>query len=288
MQAKKNSPIAGASWARAGWRLFMLQPLGFVTLIFTYVIGVLLVSMLANLLARLILSTVIGLPEAVSGLISTMLVAVFIPGLSVGFMEACRYAVSKQTILPNLLILAFLKDRDTARNLLVLGVVYAIALGLILSIMTMMPEPIAPAAGSNDPPTLPPGMAGDVMTVLLLVTLVHLPVTMLMWYSPVLVAWHGMPPMKAMFFSLAAFLRNLGAFSIYGLVWAGWMIAASLIIGLLLGVFGLGGAGIYVVMPLLVPLIAALYCSFYASYTGVLVDNGSQVDNTLIDDTPPR
>ncbi len=123
------------------------------------------------------------------------------------------------------------------------------------------------------------------MTVLILVTLVHLPVTMLMWYSPVLVAWHGMAPVKAMFFSLAAFLRNLGAFSLYGLVWAGWMIAASLGIGLLLGVFGLGGAGIYIVMPLLVPLIAALYCSFYASYTGVLVDTDTGVNHRQLNDT---
>ena len=54
---------------------------------------------------------------------------------------------------------------------------------------------------------------------------------------PGLVHWHGVPPVKSLFFSFVACVRNLGAFTVYGLAWlfvfALGGIAMSLISGLL-------------------------------------------------------
>ena len=42
MQARINPPSSGRAWVRDGWRLFRLQPFGFIVLLFTYLSGILL------------------------------------------------------------------------------------------------------------------------------------------------------------------------------------------------------------------------------------------------------
>jgi hypothetical protein len=58
------------------------------------------------------------------------------------------------------------------------------------------------------------------------------------------VHWHGVPPVKSLFFSFIACVRNLGAFTVYGLGWLAVFalggVAMSLITALL-EVMGLGG-----------------------------------------------
>ena len=44
---------------------------------------------------------------------------------------------------------------------------------------------------------------------------------MLMWHAPALVQWHGVSPVKAVFFSVVACVRNFRAFFMYALGWLG-------------------------------------------------------------------
>ena len=55
---------------------------------------------------------------------------------------------------------------------------------------------------------------------------------MLMWHAPALVQWHGVSPIKAIFFSVVACLRNFRAFFMYALGWMGLTIAAGLALSL--------------------------------------------------------
>ena len=68
----------------------------------------------------------------------------------------------------------------------------------------------------------------------------YLPLSLLFWHAPGLVHWHGVPPIKSLFFSIVACVRNFGAFVVYGLGW--------------LGVFALGGVIVSVVSTLLAVL----------------------------------
>ena len=92
-------------------------------------------------------------------------------------------------------------------------------------------------------------------------------------YAPVLAAWHGLSPAKALFFSFVACLRNWRVFILYGLT---IMIAGVLVPGFVLGVMGslFSDARLFTVaLTLIVALVLAptLYASFYVSYRDVFV-----------------
>ena len=73
----------------------------------------------------------------------------------------------------------------------------------------------------------------------------YLPLSLLFWHAPGLVHWHGVPPVKSLFFSIVACLRNFGAFTVYGLAWMGVFLVGGLVVSLaagLLAVTGLTGA----------------------------------------------
>ena len=66
----------------------------------------------------------------------------------------------------------------------------------------------------------------------------YLPLSLLFWHAPGLVHWHGVPPLKSLFFSIVACVRNLG--------WLGVFVVGGVLISLvasLLAAMGLLGAG---------------------------------------------
>jgi hypothetical protein len=97
---------------------------------------------------------------------------------------------------------------------------------------------------------------------------IYVPVAMLFWFAPVLTAWHDVPPVKAMFFSVVSCWRNKGAFVVYGVLWMGVSIGVSLVVSFLLHALGGSDYAIAVLMPALIVVMTMLYCSFYATYRG--------------------
>ena len=102
--------------------------------------------------------------------------------------------------------------------------------------------------------------------------LAYLPVALLMWYAPMLAAWHGLPAGKALFFSVVAVWRNLGAFVIYGLAWLAIWMCFSLAFGLLLTSIGVANLAAVLGLPLVMLMLTWMYCSVYPSYATVFVD----------------
>jgi len=200
----------------------------------------------------------------------------FIPGLSVGFIEASRTALRGAPIYPTVLIRAFRIDRRTTLSLLALGLLQ-IGLILLVSYLVVAPRPLAAAVDANgnfDLSKVPPAEAFDYFASSVLNILASLPVYLAFWYAPVLVAWHGMSVTKALFFSSAAVWRNHWAFCAYGL---GWLVAgttAMALVGIVLALLGLGNSAVVVGIPLMLVIVSVAYCSIYPSYSTVFVDNG--------------
>lgn len=105
----------------------------------------------------------------------------------------------------------------------------------------------------------------------------------LLWYAPLLVAWHGMSAVKAAFFSAAAVLINWRAFLAYGL-------AIMLLFGFVLmlalgGVMLLGGSGALqansAMFSVIWTLLPVWFASSYLSYRDVFNE-----DNAL--EPPPK
>jgi hypothetical protein len=91
-------------------------------------------------------------------------------------------------------------------------------------------------------------------------TLLYLPISLAFWHAPALVHWDGVPPLKSLFFSAVAVLKNTRAFLMYGLMWMVISFAAGLV--LLMATAFTGNAAIASASLLPVTLlIAAMFFS---------------------------
>ena len=75
-------------------------------------------------------------------------------------------------------------------------------------------------------------------------TVLSLPLSLLFWHAPGLVHWHGVPPVKALFFSLMACVRNVGACLVFLFSWLGIGVLGALVISIISLLLGLGGEGV--------------------------------------------
>jgi len=108
----------------------------------------------------------------------------------------------------------------------------------------------------------------NIMLAVLTALVFYIPVAMLFWFSPILAAWHDVPPIKAMFFSLVSCWRNRGAFIVFGALWFAVATIVSFGLSALLQALGAGDFAIAVLMPATIVVTTMLYCSFYATYRG--------------------
>ncbi|MGS0891744.1 BPSS1780 family membrane protein [Burkholderia stagnalis] len=253
MQLIEVPAKTGYVWFRQGIWLFRRNPLAFITLFFTYLLAITLVSLIP--------------------VIGAALPLLFIPGIAVGFMAACRDTVAGKSVMPTILVDGFRSYGTVAtQRLLVLGAIYVASMMLVFAASSMMDggtlfQLMLGASGDTNP--APEALATQgTAGALLLATLLYMPVSMLFWFAPVLTAWHDIPPVKALFFSVVSCWRNRGAFVVYGLLWFCVAIGTPLGLSLLLQAIGAGAYALTIMMPVTIIIAAMLYCSFYATYRG--------------------
>jgi hypothetical protein len=71
------------------------------------------------------------------------------------------------------------------------------------------------------------GLGATSLILLLAALLLLVPIGMAAWLAPALIVFRQMPPVEALKASLAACWANLGALTVYGLLWIGFAIIAS-------------------------------------------------------------
>lgn len=241
-------------WIRQGFWLFKQNPLGFLMLVFMYIF-----------FAQLsILIPVIGV----------FVVLLVTPALSVGFMTACRQAIQKERILPTAYLAAFRLPSTLARKrILQLGLVYTACI-LILSFLASLIvdfEALLPLLTSDQAPSVE--AMQQLYKLVFVGGLLYIPIAMLMWFAPLLVAWAEMPLMQAIFSSWMACWSNRGAFAYYLLIWSIVLVAVPMLIGGMLEALGFASIASYVVAPISMGGLTIMYCSFFATWKGCFTDN---------------
>jgi hypothetical protein len=252
---KLNSvvPKEGYTWIRQGIWLFKQNPLAFLMLIFMYVF----VAQLAVIIP-------------VIGVFAVLLLT---PTLSVGFMTACRQAIQKERIRPMVYLVALQSGQLIRRRILQLGLVYAaliLMMSFVLSLMVDF-ESLLPLLTSDKPVT--PEALRQIYLVLVFGAILYIPIAMLMWFSPVLVAWADMPIPQALFSSWIACWANKGAFFFYMTIWSTVLIAIPLSIGMVFDALDLGQAASFVVAPLSMAGLTIMHCSFYATWKACFTED---------------
>jgi len=99
--------------------------------------------------------------------------------------------------------------------------------------------------------------------------LLYIPLSLLFWHAPGLIYWHRVPAIKAVFFSLIACSRNIGAFTMFGLAWMavgiGFGIAMALLsalLGTLLGAWAAAAIAIAGSLMLAAMFLTSVVFSF--------------------------
>lgn len=264
MRARALEGRYGWLWIIEGWTLFRRQPLQLATLVMTYflvVVG-----------AWLILQG-----KGILGSLLAFALTLFLPGLSVGFLEGARHAEAGRPVYPNLLIRAFTTSQRTTLALLALGAIQIIALNLLFLLLASqlldLPEG---ADGRVELPELSQANGGAFVRFYATSLCSTVSVSLLLWYAPVLISWHGLTPIKAIFFSVATLWRNRWAFAVYVAAWTGLLIILPFAAMMMMHAAGLDQLAFLVLLPLAIILTGTLYCSHYATYRTVFAADPPQ------------
>jgi len=243
---------AGAQWFKLGIGTFFKQPLALGALFLLFLIIVSLAALI---------------PQA-----GTIIALVLIPALTVGLMAAAREVESGKIPLPTILFIALRQGTAHTRAMIVLGLLYAAAIMAVIGISMLIDggQFLSLASGSTDittPEQLNTLALDPRSRIAMLVTLtLYLPVSVVFWHAPALVHWHGITPVKSLFFSCVAVLKNTRPFLLYGLSWMGLSLGASMALVMLAMSTGSGTVLAVGVLPVSLLLGALFFTSVWFTF----------------------
>jgi hypothetical protein len=248
----------GVQWFKLGVRTFFKQPLALAGLfvMFMVVMSVLsIVPFIGNVLALALL-----------------------PAATLGFMAATEETAKGKFPMPTVLLSAFRAGRQQLKAMLVLGVLYALGFLLVLGISATVDggkfAHMYLFGGSTTPETV---MEADFEIAVLLAVTLYMPLSLLFWHAPALVHWHGISPVKSLFFSLVACMRNFGAFTVYSLVWLGSFITIGMVVAIVAALIGSPEAVTGIMFPLAMLMAAMYFTSIYFSFKDCFEDTRTEL-----------
>ena len=250
MQANKLTARQGWGWLGMAFTIFVKNPPLLTLIILAY---------------WLIIALVNSVP-----MLGPIVATVAIPAFSVSLMNASRNLDTGRLLEIQVLFSGF---RTQLKPLITLGGLYLGASVIVLGASALADGGIfLQTMVGNYRPTPEEIGSGAFLAAAQIALILMTPVIMAWWYAPVLVAWHGFPPGKALFFSFVACLRNWRPFLAYA---ACVMIFGGVLPGLLLGILvtvlpeAANLATTLFMLPMVFVLAPTLIVSFYVSYREV-------------------
>lgn len=232
----------GVRWIRSGLQLFRRQPLAILTFV---------------LMGLILLWTIALLPLA-----GQAFALIAMPAAWTGMLGVCRDVDQGKTPGPHCYIDP-LRERFTRLHLIQIGVVSAIAAGLLTTGFAFLPAGTGKDASEHLTLAQTLWVLGSL--------LIWIPLQMAIWFAPPLVAWHGMSTGKAMFFSFFACWRNRWPMLVYFLSLLALAILLVLALGAMVDAFSVGETTVGMVLaPLSMLVGAATQTCAYAMYRDIV------------------
>lgn len=245
MKLHHVSASVGLEWVKLGIRTFFRQPLAISGLFFMFMAAVSILSIVP----------VLGTAVAIG----------LTPAINLGLMAASREASLGRFPMPALLISAFRQNKERTRSMLILGAFYIASLMLTMAVaMLFGPEMPETAAETGVTPEMVQAVLNS--SGLWLALLLYVPVSMMFWHAPALVHWHGVTPVKSLFFSLLACWTNKGALTTYLMAWMAVMIGGAMVISLITGAMGGPSAMGFLLYPSALFMASMFYASMYFTF----------------------
>jgi len=247
----------GVLWVKLGVRTFLRQPLALSGLFFIFML----------LMSVLSMVPVLG----------NALALALLPGATLGLMAATQEAVKGKFPMPTVLLSGFRAGRQQMRSMLMLGLLYATGFLLVLAFSAMVDggkfAKLYLLGGSIGPEVL---QDGSFESAALLAMVLYLPLSLLFWHAPALVHWHGMSPVKSLFFSVVACWRNIGAFTVYSLAWMAFFVVVGTTIAVITSLSGSEELVTAMLFPCALIMAAMFFTSIYFTFADTF-DTGTDV-----------
>ena len=117
--------------------------------------------------------------------------------------------------------------------------------------------------GSVSPELL---QSSEFMMALILAMVFYAPLSLLFWHAPALVHWHGISPVKSLFFSIVACMRNFWAFTLFGFVWLGIFLGMGMVVALVATILDNPEVIGLVMLPGAMLMAAVFFTSLYFTF----------------------
>lgn len=234
MEVRHVKARQGLQWIMSGFYLFRMAPMAWMLLCFTLI----LIAMTLSILPLL------------GQFIFTLISPVFLAGMMLG----CQKLEQGEKLEITHLFAGFKKN---TAPLITVGGIYLIGQVLIVGIVmliggTAMMEMLLQGKRVDENELME--VADDMLSATLVALALSIPLLMAAWFSPLLVAFHNIPPVLAMKKSFFACLKNMLPLQLYGVI---------LIILTVISIipYGLG----------LIVLIPIIFTSIYVSYKDIFL-----------------
>ena len=237
----------GLVWVRLGIQTFWRQPLAMSGLFFMFMA---------------MLSVVTVIPR-----IGVVLMLVLLPAATLGLMVGTEQANQGKFPMPSVLISGFRTGAQRRRAMLVLGALYASGfLGLLGLSALMDGGQFASFYLIGGEVTQELVMQDSFQAAMWLAMALHTLLSLLFWHAPALVYWHGVPPVKSLFFSAMAGYKNFGAFAVFGAAWAGLLMLAAIVVSLIASLLASPALAVMLLLPLALVITAMFFTSIYFTF----------------------
>ena len=246
----------GLAWIKLGFRTYLQQPLALSGLFFMFM----------TLLSVATLVPFIG----------SALALALLPAATLGLMAATQEAVKGKFPMPTILISAFRAGRQRMRAMMVLGALYAAGFFIIMAISTLVDGgQFARLYLLGGKITEEMVLQGNFQAAMWLTLLLYLPLSLLFWHAPALVHWHGVAPVKSLFFSFMACTGNWRALTLYGLAWAAICVGTIIVITVISALLGNPAFAALAMFPVALLLMAMFFTSIYFTFRDSFTDSPS-------------
>jgi hypothetical protein len=240
MQARRLSARHGAQWLVSGLTLFRANPALLSALTFVYFAMVVLL---------------LQLPAA-----GQFLLPMFLPVMALIQGNGCRAASRDGLKSVRELVAGVDENRQGFVRLGLVQLLASLAVMAIANSLDLVIDPRKPEQS---------------MQSLLILMALTLPLLLALWFSPLLVGWHRLPAIKAVFFSLVACMRNVAALLTFALallffciLLPGFLIALAMMVSPTFAQV----LGTVVEVFLLVVMLPAINATAYLAYRDIFVE----------------
>ena len=237
----------GLTWVKLGIKTFLQQPLAMSGLFFMF-------------MTMLSVATLVPF-------IGTALALALLPAATLGLMAATEEATKGNFPMPVLLISAFRAGQQQMRAMLVLGGIYALGFLGLMGISALVDGgQFASLYLVGGKITEEMVMQDSFQTAMWVAMALYLPLSLLFWHAPALVHWHGVPPLKSLFFSLIACYKNFGAFTVFALAWSGVFVLAAIVVSVIATLLGNPMLATLAMFPIALVIVAMFFTSIYFTF----------------------